>query len=177
MMVIPDKIQEAARAKEDENVRFRSYLKNHAEEEALDNQFLSLHKELFTDYDCSKCRNCCKMFRGAFEESEISEAADQLLISSQQFKDSFLQSDEILGGYETKNKPCDFLDEDGNCVLGDAKPQSCKDYPYTDQPGRLWSLYTVLNALEICPVVFEIYERLKLEYGFNNNEEPDGYIF
>lgn len=28
--------------------------------------------------------------------------------------------------YQTKHKPCDFLQEDGNCKLGDCKPDSCK---------------------------------------------------
>ena len=39
-----------------------------------------------------------------------------------------------------------------------------KKYPYTDQPKRLSSLYSVLEAVEVCPVAFEIYERLKEEY-------------
>ena len=34
-------------------------------------------------------------------------------------------------------------------------------YPYTNQPGRLESLYGVLDAITVCPVAFEIYERLK----------------
>lgn len=39
--------------------------------------------------------------------------------------------------YQTKSVPCDFLQEDGNCLLGDHKPDSCKEYPYTDeQNGR-----------------------------------------
>ena len=46
--------------------------------------------------------------------------------------------------------------------------KSCKKYPYTDQPERLQSLYSVLSAVEVCPVAFEIYERLKKEYHFKN---------
>ena len=50
--------------------------------------------------------------------------------------------------------------------LGDCKPESCKKYPYTNQPERLRSLYSVLDTVAVCPVAFEIYERLKKEYGF-----------
>ena len=53
-MVDPDKIQEEARKKENENFRFRTFLKKYANEEELDRKFLQLHKELFADYDCSK---------------------------------------------------------------------------------------------------------------------------
>ena len=59
-----------------------------------------------------------------------------------------------------------FLMEDGNCKLGDCRPESCKKYPYTDQPERLYSLLGFLDVVSICPVAFEIYERLKQEYGF-----------
>lgn len=38
--------------------------------------------------------------------------------------------------------------------------------PYTDQPERLWSLLGMLDTITICPVAFEIFERLKKEYGF-----------
>ena len=59
-MIKPEEVAGQAKRKENENIRFRSYLKNHAEEETLDRQFLELHKEIFDGYDCSKCRNCCK---------------------------------------------------------------------------------------------------------------------
>ena len=44
--------------------------------------------------------------------------------------------------------------------------KNCKKYPYTDQPDRWASLYSVLDVIEVCPVAFEIYERLKEEYGW-----------
>lgn len=67
--------------------------------------------------------------------------------------------------YQTKNVPCDFLGEDGNCQLDDCRPERCKKYPYTDQPGRWESLCSVLDVIEVYPVAFGIYERLKEEYG------------
>lgn len=59
-----------------------------------------------------------------------------------------------------------IIQEDGNCKLGDCKPDRCKKYPYTDQSERLSSLLSILDTIEICPVAFEISERLKEEYGF-----------
>lgn len=87
-------------------------------------------------------------------------------MTKEQFISTYLEKDEHATNYQTKHKPCDFLQEDGNCKLGDCKPDSCKKYPYTDQPERLFSLLSVLDTVEICPVAFEIYERLKKEYGF-----------
>ena len=53
-MITPNNVREAALKVEEENHRFRRFLKTHADEEELDQQFLSLHKELFASYDCSK---------------------------------------------------------------------------------------------------------------------------
>ena len=62
-MLQPDKVRAEAKKKENENFKFRTFLKCHADEDELDSQFLRLHKELFADYDCSQCRNCCKMYK------------------------------------------------------------------------------------------------------------------
>ena len=70
-MLHPDKVQEAAQLKEDEHFRFRTYLKGHANDEELDRQFLKLHEELFADYDCSKCRNCCKLYKGSIPVEDV----------------------------------------------------------------------------------------------------------
>ena len=165
-MLHPEKVQEAAQKKENENLRFRSYLKGHADESELDKQFLQLHEELFANYDCSKCRNCCKLYKGSIPAEDVEKDAKYLGITTQQFIDFFLEKDKKGLNYQTKHMPCDFLQKDGNCKLGECKPDSCKNYPYTNQPERLWSLLSVLDAVRVCPVAFEIYERLKDEYGF-----------
>ncbi|WP_027398957.1 YkgJ family cysteine cluster protein [Anaerovorax odorimutans] len=167
-MLKPSEVNKAAKVMEADNLRFRSFLKNHADEEELDKQFLVLHNELFADYDCRNCRNCCKMYKGTFQKYELEKAAGYLNITTDQFIDFFLEFNEIGCSYETKHKPCDFLDEVGNCKLGDMKPESCKTYPYTNQPERLWSLANMLNVVEVCPVAFEIFERLKRIYRFKN---------
>lgn len=168
-MLHPDKVGVEAKKKEDENFKFRRFLKGHADEEELDEQFRRLHKELFADYDCSMCRNCCKMYKGSILEEGLEKDAEYLGITVEQFIDFFLEKEELGLGYHTKHKPCDFLQEDGNCKLGDCKPDSCKKYPYTDQPEGLCSLLGMLDTISICPVVFEIFERLKKEYEFKRS--------
>lgn len=165
-MIPPRKISFEAKKKESENLNFRTYLKCHADEEELDQQFFKLHNELFSNYDCNKCRNCCKMYHGNIPVEDLEKDAEYLGMSKEELIDKFLEWDEIERNYQTKHKPCDFLQEDGSCKLGDCKPENCKKYPYTNQPERLQSLYGVLDAVAVCPVAFEIYERLKVEYGF-----------
>ncbi len=165
-MIEPDKVMKEAGKKEKENYSFRTYLKMHANEDTLDRQFRDLHKELFADYDCSKCRNCCKEYNGVIPEEDIPKDAEYLGISADQFHEFFLEWDKEESAYITRHKPCDFLQEDGECMLGDCRPDSCKKYPYTDQPERLSGLLSVLETVSICPVAYEIFERLKKEYYF-----------
>ena len=163
-MIAPRKVKRLAKKNEKENLRFRTFLKCNADEETLDRQFKRLHEELFANYDCGRCRNCCKMYPGGIPAEDIERDAKYLGMTKEQFMDRYLVKGESADVYETKNMPCDFLKEDGNCALGECKPENCKKYPYTDQPKRLSSLYSVLEAVEVCPVAFEIYERLKEEY-------------
>ena len=113
-MISPDKVRSEARKKENENLKFRSYLKGHADEDELDKQFLRLHKELFADYDCSKCRNCCKMYKGSIPVEDIDRDAQYLEITPEQFIDTYLEKEEYGMNYQTRHKPCDFLQEDGD---------------------------------------------------------------
>lgn len=165
-MIAPRKVKFESKKKERENIEFRTFLKCNADEKTLDQQFAQLHEELFASYDCGRCRNCCKMYCGSIPEADLQRDAQYLNLSTEQFMAMYLKDELMDDVYQTKHKPCDFLDADGSCKLGDCRPENCKNYPYTNQPERLWSLYSVLEAVEVCPVAFEIFERLKKEYGF-----------
>ncbi len=167
-MLSPRKLSFYAKKNEAQNYKFRSWLKFHADPEDLDQRFLRLHKELFADYDCSRCRNCCKQFSGLIPKEDIERDAVALGMSESEFKAKYLldEIDVAEQAYFTINKPCDFLREDGSCLLEYNKPENCKKYPFTDQPDRMGSLLSFLDTISICPVAYEIWERLKKEYGF-----------
>lgn len=152
-----------------ENYRFRSWLKIHADPKDLDRRFRRLHQELFADYDCSSCRNCCKQYRGSIPREDLARDAKALGMTVEAFKARFLQENEDpwAEDYLTRSRPCDFLQADGSCLLGDHKPESCRTYPHTDQPDRMGSLLSFLDIISICPVACEIWDRLKEEYDFD----------
>lgn len=163
-MIEPSKIEEEFEKVERENYKFRTYLKNHADVDELDEQFLKLHNELFKDYDCSKCRNCCKECSIAFEETEIEQASELLKVSKEEFIDKYLEM--TAAGYEVKVTPCCFLTENGDCKIEKCKPEECREYPFTNKPERLFCLLNIISFASVCPVVFEMLERLKKIYGF-----------
>ena len=166
-MISPDKVAFYGKQKEDENYDFRTYLKIHADPDELDQQFQELHQELFSEYDCSQCGNCCKKYHGNIPEEDINQDASYLGMEADEFIDRYLKYNSAECTYETKKCPCDFWDsKTGECLLGDCKPESCKKYPYTDKPDRMGSLLSIIDNASICPVVYEILERLKEEYHF-----------
>ena len=165
-MIAPRKLVFEAKKKENENLRFRTFLKCNADEEELDRQFSELHAELFEKYDCSRCRNCCKSYHAELMSHEVQKATDYLEMDEKDFIQTYLSKNEVEDKYESQNAPCDFLQKNGNCILGECRPDSCKKYPYTNQPERMHSLLGVLNIITVCPVAYEIWERLKVIYKF-----------
>lgn len=162
-MIDPSSVHAAARKKETENLKFRTFLKNHADCDELDQQFLQLHNELFSGYDCCRCANCCKAFSPVLQENELGAIASFLGLTEQALiKKYFIRSSE---GYVI-DAPCCFLGENGKCAIQERKPTVCGDFPYTDKPERMGSLHGVMSFAEQCPVVFEIVERLKIIYCF-----------
>jgi len=150
----------------EQNMRFRTFLRNHADSDELDTHFLRLHDELFSTFDCCKCSNCCKELDIFIGDDEIKAASEFLDIVKDDFINKYImQADE---GYMIKGNPCCFLNADGRCQIQERKPSECIDFPFTNKPERLYSLLSVIEFSEICPVVAEIIERLKKIYNFRD---------
>lgn len=162
-MIPPSEIVQIAKMRENENLRFRTWLKCHADEEEFDARCKELHDELFSDYDCCQCGNCCRMYRTTIEEEDAERIAAYLGMTFDELKERYLIAGETGPVFPA---PCPMLQEDGKCRIQEVKPEECKGFPYTDKPDRLYGLYGMMEYAGICPVVFEIVERLKELYRF-----------
>ena len=80
-MILPTKIHAVAAKHEKENLRFRRFLKAHADADELDRQFMALHHELFAEYDCCHCGNCCRAYSTTLQDEEIESIAASKSIS------------------------------------------------------------------------------------------------
>lgn len=61
-------------------------------------------------------------------------------------------------------KPCQFLSDKGCSIYG-FRPLSCREYPHTDKSNIGSRLINLIESCAVCPVLFEIFERLKEHYG------------
>lgn len=119
-MISPKAVRVAAKKRENENLRFRTFLKNHADPDELDLQFLDLHKELFSGYDCCQCGNCCRAYGTYLSDEEINSISAYLGMTRQKFLEDCL----IRGrdGLELP-APCRFLEMDSKCRIQECKPE------------------------------------------------------
>ena len=169
-MIEPLTLKEVAKQYVDENIKFRTFLKNRADPDDLDRHFANLHNELFSTYDCCGCHNCCQEYSVCLSEEDVERIAGFLHLSKEAFIHAHLYSHD---GEQRVKPPCLFLEQDGKCRIQACKPDECRGFPYTDQPDRISSLYGVMEFAEVCPVVFEIVQRLKEIYGFRSKERRD----
>ena len=159
-MLSPGKLKKAFEKVEDDNWKFRTFLKR-KEPEDLDEFVNKLHRTLFREMDCRVCRNCCKTIVPVLTHEDIERISNALGLTIEEFRNEHLKESE--GEWIVNSKPCQFLTPDG-CSIYESRPKACREYPYTDKKEIIFSLLNLYGNCEICPVVFEIFERLKKKY-------------
>ncbi len=132
------------------------YLKSMVDEETVDEAFHELHNDIFMNYDCSSCRNCCRKFKGVFSESELERAAADLNLTPEEFREKYLEDES-----NAKGLPCALLGK-GGCILSEgARPEDCRDFPYTSRDEMSDRLNNVLELSFVCPPVLEMFHYVK----------------
>lgn len=176
-MIKPSNIKEAFKEVEKENWIFRSFLKEQ-DSKKLDRIVHKLHNELFKQMDCISCGNCCREISPVLDQEDIERILGHLGISEEEFRNEYLEVDEDKD-LLMKQRPCSFLCEDG-CSIYDVRPDNCRQFPFTDEPEFWTRLIDMVQLCSICPVVFEIFDRLKDIYGEDfekyKSEYPEDWI-
>jgi Fe-S-cluster containining protein len=163
-----DEIEAKAKKLEEQNLDFRIFLLENADKDVFDEKFLELHNELFGAYDCCKCHNCCKVCYITLTSSEALKIAKFIGMTKKDFSAQYLKKSSVYdqNPYKFKKLPCPFLCDDGKCRINECKPNVCAEYPYTDNADMMYSMYNIIDYAQVCPVVFEMLERLKVFFGF-----------
>jgi len=164
-------IRERAKAKEDENWRFRAFLKGECdlEPEEIDRLVFEITRRAWAGIgiDCTSCANCCREVQPTFSEEEVDRLARRLGMEQRQFIQRYLERTE--GGSEnpcqTRTKPCPFL-KDNLCSVYEDRPADCNGYPYLYKPEFVTRTMGMIKRTRTCPIVFQVLEELKESVGF-----------
>jgi len=144
-------IAQIAKLKEDENISFQSYLKGQ-DSEKVDEIVHRLYEEIAPQIDCLNCGNCCLNLRPLATNKELSRFVEPKDIEAFKYLESF---------------PCKFL-KDKKCTVYSDRPEECRSYPYLHKDKFITRTYGVLQNYEICPIVFNVFELLKIELEWSN---------
>ncbi len=120
---------------------------------------LDIHHQVFEQNDCLSCANCCKTTSPIVTEKDLERIAKFLRLKPSQFIDQYLQKD-TDGLWMMQQTPCTFLDNDNYCLIYDARPKACREYPHLDRKKNQQLLNLHLKNTEICPAVFDALELL-----------------
>jgi len=152
-----------AEIKENENWEFRSFLKGYdIEVEELDFMVHELFEEVQREIGSTVCGNCCRKISPVLEQEDIERLYRGLAISPENFKKRFLVKNDknYSEGFIFNKKPCPFLK--GNlCSHYEIRPEDCRSFPHLHKEEFVFRLIGVVANYGMCPLVFNVYERLK----------------
>jgi hypothetical protein len=159
-----EKIKLVGKQKENENWKFRSFLKGlDIEAEELDEIVHQINNEVSSQIDCTKCANCCKVFNPALDAEDVAKLSSSMNMRTDDFKTAYLvESKDEIDCYNFNIVPCPFL-KGNECINYVNRPKVCESYPHLHKEEFWTRLMGVIQNYSICPIVFNVYERLKKE--------------
>lgn len=162
-------LEKLAAKKEDENWRFRSFLKFHdgMTDEELDSLVFKTADEIGFAVDCTQCGRCCEKLKPICSEEDQQRLATELSIAIEQLREQYLEYDKSDDepGWRIKNSPCPFL-RDKECTVYEHRPDNCRQYPYLHKPDFSYRTWAMIERTFTCPIVFQVMEELKEELNF-----------
>jgi hypothetical protein len=156
-----ESVKELSQRKRDENVAFFKKLKK-KNPKNLDHAMFRLHEEAFEQFDCLTCANCCSSISPMVTDKDVERLARHLKLKPSQFIEQYLHIDED-NDYVFNDTPCPFLMPDNYCMVYDHRPKACREYPHTDRRKFIQLLDLTLKNCEVCPIVYNVVEKLKSE--------------
>lgn len=154
-----------AAKKEGENERFRIFLKQQDSDE-IDLTVHKLNAEVTAEIDCTQCGNCCKSLMINVTVEETTLLATHLQLSKDDVKKIYLEESEE--GQMIINKiPCHFL-TNNRCSIYENRFTDCRDFPHLHKPHFTGRLFGTMMYYSICPIVFNVVEKLKAELNFKH---------
>ncbi len=146
-----------------QNEDFSKYLRDGGiSREEIDGIVAELYLDCVQKIDCTQCANCCKNASPHLDREDVRRIARRLHCTQADFKRLFLVKDVDFGDYGFTKKPCPML-KNNRCIVYPDHPQECRQYPHLDKFGFVARLTNIMENYPICPIIFEVIERLKAE--------------
>ena len=175
------RIEELTRQNEDEDRRYRCLLKRCGRTiEEIDAIVHRHYRAVSEQLECKECGNCCKVFRPSLGSEDIDRLARRLRIPRADFIMKYLVAYEDGREHFFKLTPCPFLVNNA-CTVYPDRPDACRSYPGLHKEGVVLNIDLAFSSCSVCPVVYNVYERVKREISdlpvtaLSGNEPSAGF--
>jgi len=105
-------LEKRAREKEDENWKFRSFLKFHNDipDKEIDAMVFRIADKIGSTVECTDCGRCCKELKPTLSQKDQERLADKLAMTVEQLREKHLEYDKADGEprWQIKVVPCPF---------------------------------------------------------------------
>lgn len=169
MATDPKDLKRLARGKEDQNWRFRQFLKfqDKLSEKQLDQLVYEIADSVESTIQCTRRGQCCKELKPNLSQSDQQRLADGLGMTVAQLRTQYLDhtKEEGKSVWQIKGPPCIFH-RDNKCSVYAHRPENCREYPYLHKPGFNERTWDMIERTFTCPIVFDVIEELKKRLGF-----------
>ena len=168
----PKIITKLAAQCENANLQFRSFLKSiDLEIEELDAIVHRHYKVVASQINCCDCGNCCRDVIPILQVHDVDRLAVGLSLSREEVTARFLVTDED-GDVVFHDRPCPLL-SDNRCTVYDYRPDDCRSYPHLRKDEFVFRLFQAVENCSVCPIVFNVFERLKEELWYERDDVWD----
>jgi len=159
-------LQSLAKDKEQENDRFREFVKERDGDE-VDELVKELDAFVSPTINCTECGNCCKSLMVCLNENEADNLSNHLQQSRKVFDEKYLEKGS--NGMMIMNQmPCHFL-SDNKCTIYEYRFEGCKEFPALHLPNFKRRLFTTFMHYDRCPIIFNVVEQMKERMDFEKD--------
>jgi len=154
-----------ARARQTDNAAYREWLKERSplSNDQLDRLVEQIRTDIEPRIDCVACNHCCRTLQVVVDRKDIARLAKRFGVPADHFAEEHVDTAPD-GVQHLRSQPCPSLGNDGACTVYEDRPKACRDYPYVDTPRFRTRSLTILENVPHCPIVFNVWERLKTDH-------------
>jgi Fe-S-cluster containining protein len=157
------RIEELTRRNDRDNERYRLLLKECGlSSEDIDAIVRRHYRIVSREIDCLECGNCCRAFRPLLTPDDVNRLIRRFEIPRADFVSQYLISYRKGAEYAFRCAPCPFL-SGNSCSVYPDRPEVCRAYPTTNKPGFISRFDRTLANCSVCPIVYNVFERVKQE--------------
>jgi len=118
--------------------------------------------ETWKEISCVACGHCCMEMTPTWKKSEIKRVAAHVGMTSAQYYEKYLYTEEMTGDIMNDSTPCQHFDKKkGLCTIYEIRPADCAEFPHFHRKDFADQVEEVfLPNMVRCPATLVMVEKI-----------------